>query len=74
MWLRRSKEDFLLEFSLHFDQKAAASCLQVLEEFPETQINIDLKDQEERLIARVGEVLKTHGAENRLTTVVCFWS
>lgn len=40
----------------------------VLEEFPETQINIDLKDQEERLIARVGEVLKTHGAENR-----CVW-
>lgn len=40
----------------------------MLEEFPETQINIDLKDQEERLIARVGEVLKTHGAENRLAT------
>ena len=39
--------------------------MQVLEEFPETQINIDLKDQEERLIARVGEVLKAHKAENR---------
>jgi len=40
----------------------------VLEEFPETQINIDLKDQEERLIARVEEVVKAHGAENR-----CVW-
>ena len=37
----------------------------MLEEFPETQINIDLKDQEERLVARVEEVVKAHGAENR---------
>jgi len=40
----------------------------VLEEFPKTQINIDLKDKEERLIARVEEVVKAHGAENR-----CVW-
>ena len=44
----------------------SASHLQVLEEFPKTQINIDLKDKEERLIARVEEVVKAHGAENRL--------
>ena len=39
--------------------------LQVLAEFPTTQINIDLKDQEEALVKRVEEVIKTHGAENR---------
>ena len=39
--------------------------LQVLEEFPTTQINIDLKDQEEALVRRVEEVIKAHGAENR---------
>ena len=37
----------------------------MLEEFPTTQINIDLKDQEEALIRRVEEVIKAHGAENR---------
>jgi len=40
----------------------------VLEEFPTTQINIDLKDQEEVLVRRVEEVIKAHGAENR-----CVW-
>jgi len=56
------------DLNLGAESRRLSTLDKVLEEFPDTQINIDLKDQEERLIARVGEVLKTHGAENR-----CVW-
>ena len=60
----KSKEVFA-QTQFYIDQPAICN-LQVLEEFPKTQINIDLKDQEESLVARVEEVVKAHGAENRL--------
>ena len=60
----------MLKLSFDFDQPSISN-LQVLEEFPKTQINIDLKDQEERLVARVEEVVKAHGAENRLAKFGC---
>ena len=37
----------------------------MLEAFPETQVNIDLKDEEVRLVERVGEVITSRGAEGR---------
>ena len=37
----------------------------MLEAFPETQVNIDLKDEEVRLVERVGEVITSQGAEGR---------
>ena len=39
--------------------------LQVLQEFPSTQVNIDLKDPEQELVDRVMEVIKKSGAEER---------
>ena len=59
-----------LKLGFDFDQPSISN-LQVLEEFPKTQINIDLKDQEERLVARVEEVVKAHRAENRLAKFGC---
>ena len=38
----------------------------MLEAFPGTQVNIDLKDEEVRLVERVGEVIRSQGADGRL--------
>ena len=39
--------------------------LQVLDEFPGVQVNIDIKDPEEDLVTRVEEVVRSKGAEER---------
>jgi glycerophosphoryl diester phosphodiesterase len=51
------------EVHLHLDSHMN---LQVLEEFPETQVNIDLKDEEAALVAAVAAVVRAQGAEGRV--------
>lgn len=54
--------------SLREEDRRLTTLDEVLANFPDTQVNIDLKDEEEELVARVDQVIRHHGAENR-----CVW-